>query len=193
MGLGAGRENEFGASVENQGRREGRSWGGGSIRVVLDVGGGTASFAAQMAAYDVLVMTSGINIEAPFLETIAQRGLIGLHMSHLQRLPLFDGTMDMIHSMHSVQYLKPDLFKSLIFDWDRCLRPGGLLWLEYLYLPAEKMGAYEDILEMMGYEKLEWFMETYFDKPRSKDMKRLSVLLEKPLNRNMKRDVSKGA
>ncbi|CAI5983421.1 unnamed protein product [Closterium sp. NIES-64] len=58
--------------------------------VQLDAGGGTGSFAAHMARYNVTVMTTAMNIETvtgrrqglPYMETIALRGLISLHVPH---------------------------------------------------------------------------------------------------------------
>lgn len=149
----------------------------GSIRLALDVGGGSGSFAARLADYNVTVVTTGINSGAPFLETMAQRGLLGLHLSHTARLPMFDHAMDMIHSMHSVQYLPTEKFQLMVMDWDRVLRPGGLMWLEFLYLPPEKMDGYEKVFKGLGYKEHEWYMEETSND--SGPMKRLSVVLEK--------------
>ncbi|CAI5489254.1 unnamed protein product, partial [Closterium sp. Naga37s-1] len=62
----------------------------GTLRIGLDAGGGTGSFAAHMARYNVTVMTTAMNIETvtgrrqglPYMETIALRGLIPLHVPH---------------------------------------------------------------------------------------------------------------
>lgn len=59
-------------------------------RVGLDAGGGTGSFAAHMARYNVTVMTTAMNIETvvgrmkglPYMETIALRGLVPLWVPH---------------------------------------------------------------------------------------------------------------
>jgi len=58
-------------------------------------GRGTGSSAAHMARYNVTVMTMAMDIEAPaggrkglpYMETIAQRGLIPLHVPHTVSLP----------------------------------------------------------------------------------------------------------
>ncbi|CAI5956775.1 unnamed protein product [Closterium sp. NIES-65] len=63
---------------------------GGKGGIRLDAGGGTGSFAAHMARYNVTVMTTAMNIETvtgrrqglPYMETIALRGLISLHVPH---------------------------------------------------------------------------------------------------------------
>lgn len=62
-------------------------------RLGLDVGGGTGSFAAHMARFGVTVMTTAFNVETvrgkraglPYMETIALRGLIPLHVPHKVR------------------------------------------------------------------------------------------------------------
>lgn len=62
-------------------------------RLGLDVGGGTGSFAAHMALHGVTVMTTAFNVETvynkigglPYMETIALRGLIPLHVPHKVR------------------------------------------------------------------------------------------------------------
>ena len=60
------------------------------LRLGLDAGGGTGSFAARMALYNVTIMTSAMNLETvqshihglPYMETIASRGLIPLWLPH---------------------------------------------------------------------------------------------------------------
>eukprot|EP00271_Cylindrocystis_brebissonii_P007653 TRINITY_DN2121_c1_g1_i1.p1 TRINITY_DN2121_c1_g1~~TRINITY_DN2121_c1_g1_i1.p1 ORF type:complete len:393 (-),score=25.19 TRINITY_DN2121_c1_g1_i1:1218-2396(-) len=159
----------------------------GGLRLALDVGGGSGSFAARMAEHNVIVITTGINSGAPFLEVMAHRGVLGMQISHTARLPFFDFTLDMIHSMHSVQGLPLHKFRLMLFDWDRVLRPGGLIWIEFLYLPAEKMPDYEAALRVLGYKEWEWFMEKYLEtiNGQTRTSKRLSCVLEKPKTRNL--------
>ncbi|GJP52353.1 hypothetical protein CLOM_g11479 [Closterium sp. NIES-68] len=62
----------------------------GSIRLGVDIGGGTGSFAAHMALYNVTILTTAMNVETvvgrkqglPYMEAIALRGLIPLHLPH---------------------------------------------------------------------------------------------------------------
>ena len=62
----------------------------GSLRLGLDTGRGTGSFAAHMSLHNVTVMTMAMNIETttgvkkglPYMETIALRGLVPLHIPH---------------------------------------------------------------------------------------------------------------
>ncbi|CAI6005823.1 unnamed protein product [Closterium sp. NIES-64] len=61
-----------------------------SILLGLDIGGGTGSFAAHMALYNVTILTTAMNVETvvgrkqglPYMEAIALRGLIPLHLPH---------------------------------------------------------------------------------------------------------------
>ncbi|GJP38254.1 hypothetical protein CLOM_g22717 [Closterium sp. NIES-68] len=76
----------------------------GSLRLGLDAGGGTGTFAAHMALYNVTILTTAMNVETvagrtgglPYMETLAQRGLIPLWLPHKARLPLFDNTLDLV-------------------------------------------------------------------------------------------------
>jgi len=40
------------------------------------------------------------------------------------RLPLYDGTLDIVHSVNSIKYLPPLEFEELLYEWDRVLRAG---------------------------------------------------------------------
>eukprot|EP00270_Netrium_digitus_P003644 TRINITY_DN1430_c0_g2_i1.p1 TRINITY_DN1430_c0_g2~~TRINITY_DN1430_c0_g2_i1.p1 ORF type:complete len:239 (+),score=75.81 TRINITY_DN1430_c0_g2_i1:361-1077(+) len=136
----------------------------GALRIGLDAGGGTGSFAAHAALYNVTVMTTAMNIETvvgrkqglPYMETIALRVLIPLHVPHKARLPLFDNTLDLIHCVNSIKYLPILEFEELLFEWDRVLRVGGVLWFEMFYAPVEEMPIYVAMIEKLGYKKLHW-------------------------------------
>eukprot|EP00271_Cylindrocystis_brebissonii_P002235 TRINITY_DN1266_c0_g2_i1.p1 TRINITY_DN1266_c0_g2~~TRINITY_DN1266_c0_g2_i1.p1 ORF type:complete len:1074 (-),score=238.24 TRINITY_DN1266_c0_g2_i1:1596-4817(-) len=137
----------------------------GSLRIGLDAGGGTGSFAAHMAYLgNVTIMTTAFNRETighlrkgiPYMETIAQRGLIPLHMPHKARLPFYDNTLDIIHCVNSVKYLPMLEFEELMYDWNRVLRPGGVIWFEMFYAPVEEMAVYVGVLDALGYKKLYW-------------------------------------
>ncbi|CAI6005455.1 unnamed protein product [Closterium sp. NIES-64] len=150
-------------------------WKQGALRVGLDVGGGTGSWAAHMARYNVTVLTTAINAEAqgtgrtsmqaqgtPYMETIALRGLIPLHVPHSQRLPLFDNTVDIIHCGATCMLylpLTPLLpWEHMLFEWDRVLRVGGVLWLDSLLLPLRDLPLYVALVDGLGYKRLHWHM-----------------------------------
>ncbi|CAI5473905.1 unnamed protein product [Closterium sp. Yama58-4] len=266
----------------------------GSLRLGLDVGGGTGSFAAHMARHGVTVMTTAMNYETvlgrhaglPYFEAIAMRGLIPLFLPHkvppserasptscLQsclgclpsssvsgsvlsqpshesclfqptlhllcpipvasaprpscfhsppvfvpplaipmpyppvslptmpvppgcgsvpchphyqaRLPFYDNTLDVIHSVNSVKYMPVVEFEELVFEWDRVLRPGGLMWFEMFYAPVDDMVLYVAVLQQLRYRRLHW---TLMPKPDRGEIEAhqlyLNCVIEKPARRN---------
>ncbi|CAI7880193.1 unnamed protein product [Closterium sp. NIES-54] len=164
----------------------------GSIRLGLDIGGGTGSFAAHMALYNVTILTTAMNVETvvgrkqglPYMEAIALRGLIPLHLPHKARLPFFDGSLDIIHSVNSVKYLPMLEFEEMLFEWDRVLRVGGVIWLEMFYAPLDEFPVYVAILNLLSYIRLHWRV---LPKPDPGERKGphvyLNCLLEKPVRR----------
>eukprot|EP00271_Cylindrocystis_brebissonii_P002233 TRINITY_DN1266_c0_g1_i1.p1 TRINITY_DN1266_c0_g1~~TRINITY_DN1266_c0_g1_i1.p1 ORF type:complete len:447 (-),score=82.33 TRINITY_DN1266_c0_g1_i1:90-1430(-) len=138
---------------------------GGGLRIGLDAGGGTGSFAAHMALWNVTIMTTAYNQETiyelmnqglPYMETIALRGLIPLHVPHKARLPFYDNTLDIIHAVNSIKYLPMPEFEELLFEWNRVLRPGGVIWFEMFYAQTETMALYVSIIELLNFEKKYW-------------------------------------
>ncbi|GJP54210.1 hypothetical protein CLOM_g13308, partial [Closterium sp. NIES-68] len=185
-----------------------------SLRLGLDIGGGSGTFAAHMAQYGVTIMTTGLNREAaaaaaaaagataafkgkpeaapglPYMETIAARGLIPLHLPHQARFPFFDGTLDIIHSINSIKYMPPLEFEEMLFEWDRVLRPGGLLWFEMFYAPKDEMGIYVWVLQVLGYEKRFWSLMPKTDRTERKGPHvYLNCVLEKPARGSQGMDV----
>ncbi|KDP32455.1 hypothetical protein JCGZ_13380 [Jatropha curcas] len=57
----------------------------GSIRIGLDIGGGTGTFAARMKERNITIITSTMNLDGPFNSFIASRGLIPIHLSVSQK------------------------------------------------------------------------------------------------------------
>ncbi|CAI7834344.1 unnamed protein product [Closterium sp. NIES-54] len=165
----------------------------GSLRLGLDVGGGTGSFAAHMARHGVTVMTTAMNYETvsgrhaglPYFEAIAMRGLIPLFLPHKARLPFYDNTLDVIHSVNSVKYMPVLEFEDLVFEWDRVLRPGGLMWFEMFYAPVDDMVLYVAVLQQLRYHRLHW---TLMPKPDRGEIEAhqlyLNCVIEKPARRN---------
>ncbi|KAK9146887.1 hypothetical protein Sjap_006790 [Stephania japonica] len=70
----------------------------GEIKIGLDYGVGTGTFAARMREHNVTIVSTALNLGAPFNEMIALRGLVPLYATLNQRLPFFDNTMDLIHT-----------------------------------------------------------------------------------------------
>lgn len=148
----------------------------GEIRVGLDFGVGTGTFAARMREHNVTIITTALNLGAPFNEMIALRGLIPLYITLNQRLPFFDNTMDIIHSTGFMDgWIDLQLLDFILFDWDRVLRPGGLLWIDRFFCERKDLDDYMYMFLQFRYRKHKWVIA-----PKSKDQVFLSALLEKP-------------
>ncbi|KAM0932850.1 putative S-adenosyl-L-methionine-dependent methyltransferase [Dioscorea sansibarensis] len=148
----------------------------GEIRIGLDVSVGTGSFAARMKEWNVTIVSTAMNIGAPFSETIALRGLLPLYVSLSQRLPFFDNTLDLIHtSVFLDGWVDLQLLDFILFDWDRVLRPGGLLWVDRFFCRRKDLDDYMYMFLQFRYKKHRWVISF-----KSKDEVYLSALLEKP-------------
>ncbi|MQL71538.1 hypothetical protein Taro_003881 [Colocasia esculenta] len=148
----------------------------GEIRIGVDVSVGTGTFAARMREWNVTIVSTALNVGAPFAETIALRGLIPLYTTINQRLPFFDNTMDLIHTAVFLDgWIDLQLLDFVLFDWDRVLRPGGLLWIDKFFCNKKDLEDYMYMFLQFRYRKHKWVIS-----PKSKDEVYLSALLEKP-------------
>lgn len=148
----------------------------GEIRIGLDFSVGTGTFAARMREQNVTIVSTALNLRAPFTETIALRGLIPLYVTLNQRLPFFDNTMDLIHTTGVMDGgLDLQLMDFILFDWDRILRPGGFLWIDRFFCDRKDLNDYMYMFLQFRYKKHKWSIS-----PKSGDEVFLSALLEKP-------------
>ncbi|CAK7346242.1 unnamed protein product [Dovyalis caffra] len=155
----------------------------GGIRIGFDIGGGSGTFAARMAGRNVTVITNTLNADAPFSEFIAARGLFPLYLSLDHRFPFYDNVFDIIHASSGLDGgEKPEKLEFLMFDIDRILRAGGLLWLDNFYCANdEKKTALTRLIERFGYKKLKWVVGEKVDTAGSgKSEVYLSAVLQKP-------------
>ncbi|KAJ7964446.1 S-adenosyl-L-methionine-dependent methyltransferase superfamily protein [Quillaja saponaria] len=155
----------------------------GTIRIGLDIGGGVATFAVRMRERNITIVTTSMNLNGPFNNFIAARGVVPLYISISQRLPFFDNTLDIVHSMHVLSnWIPTTLLHFLLFDIYRVLRPGGLFWLDHFFcLGDEFKQVYGPLIESVGFKKVKWVEGKKLDRgPQRKEMY-LSALLEKPL------------
>ncbi|KAF8410477.1 hypothetical protein HHK36_003006 [Tetracentron sinense] len=157
--------------------------GSGGIRIGFDIGGGSGSFAARMAERNVTVVSSTLNVEAPFSEFIAARGLFPLFMSLDQRFPFYDNVFDLVHASNGLgDGNRPEKMEFLMFDIDRILRAGGLFWLDNFYCAdEERKRILTRLIERFGYKKLKWVVgEKINAAGTGKPQVYLSAVLQKP-------------
>lgn len=137
----------------------------GEIRIGLDFSPGTGTFAALLQARNVTIVTATLNLGAPFNEMIALRGLVPLHVSVNQRLPFFDNTLDIVHSTLFLDgWIEMELMEFVVFDWDRILRPGGILWIDRFFCSNEDIEGYLGVFRKLGYKKHVWIVKPKLDK-----------------------------
>lgn len=155
----------------------------GSIRIGLDIGGGTGTFAARMKERNITIITSTMNIDGPFNSFIASRGLIPMHVSVFQRLPFFENTLDIVHSMHVLSNWIPDtMLEFTLYDIYRVMRPGGLFWLDHFFcLGSQLNGTYVPMIDRVGFKKLRWNAGMKLDRGAEMNEWYFSALLEKPM------------
>lgn len=156
--------------------------GGRGIRLGFDIGGGSGNFAARMAERNVTVVTATLNVDAPFSEFIAARGLFPLYLSLDHRFPFYDSVFDLIHAASGLDIGgRPEKLEFLMFDIDRVLRAGGLFWLDNFYCAnLEKKNAFMALIERFEYKKLKWVMGEKVDKSGKSEIY-LSAVLQKPV------------
>ncbi|KAH7543053.1 hypothetical protein FEM48_Zijuj02G0142400 [Ziziphus jujuba var. spinosa] len=148
----------------------------GEIRIGLDYGVGTGTFAARMRELNVTIISTALNLGAPFNEMIALRGLVPLYVALNQRLPFFDNTMDLIHTAGFLDgWIDLQLLDFILFDWDRILRPGGFLWIDRFFCNRKDLDDFMYMFLQFRYKKHKWVTS-----PKSKDEVYFSALLEKP-------------
>jgi SAM-dependent methyltransferase len=154
----------------------------GTVRIGLDLGGGSGTFAARMQEHGVTVVTTSMNFDGPFNSFIASRGLVPMHLSIAHRLPFFDGTLDIVHSMHLLSHWIPDvILEFALFDIYRVLRPGGLFWLDHFYCLGGQMNmTYVPMFDRIGFNKVRWNARRKLDRGIKFNEWYISALLEKP-------------
>ncbi|EYU32180.1 hypothetical protein ABFS82_02G168600 [Erythranthe guttata] len=152
----------------------------GEIRIGLDFSVGTGTFAARMKEKNVTIVSVAINLGAPFSEVIALRGLIPIYLTINQRLPFFDNTLDLIHTTRFLDgWIDFVTLDFVLYDWDRVLRPGGILWVDSFFCLKEDLSDYLDVFKMLRYRKHMWVVVPKWDKSDDREVF-FSAVLEKP-------------
>lgn len=152
------------------------------VRIWFDIGGGSGTFAARMAEKNVTVVTASLNIDPPFNEFIASRGLFPLYLSLDHRFPFYDHVFDLVHIGNGLDMgPQPEKLEFFMFDIDRVLRAGGLVWLDNFYCSNDdKRRVVSRLVELFGYKKLKWVVGEKFDGSRKPEVY-LSTVLQKPV------------
>ncbi|RZC83444.1 hypothetical protein C5167_046230 [Papaver somniferum] len=154
------------------------------IRLGLDVGAGTGTFAARMKLHNVTVLSTSMNLGAPYNEVIALRGIIPLHVPLQQRFPIFDGIVDLVRFSHAVnRWIPTTSMDFLFYDVDRVLRSGGYLWLDHFFSKRLDLEfTYSPMIKKLGYKIVKWATDSKNDSSGIKnDEVYLTALLQKPV------------
>ncbi|KAE8715039.1 double-stranded DNA-binding family protein [Hibiscus syriacus] len=157
------------------------------IRLGIDIGGGTGTFAALMKIfYNVTMLTTTMNVNAPYNEAVAARGLLPLHVPLQQRLPVFDGTMDLVRCGRAVnRWIPSTVMEFMFYDVDRVLRGGGYLWVDRFFSKAVDLEkVYEPMIGKLGYKRVKWAVANKTDPSGLKNGEvYLTAVLQKPVSR----------
>ncbi|KAG2318966.1 hypothetical protein Bca4012_054810 [Brassica carinata] len=154
-----------------------------AVRLGIDVGGGTGSFAAAMKARNVTVLTTTMNFNAPYSEAVALRGLVPLHVPLQQRIPVFEGVVDLVRCGRAVnRWIPVTVMEFFLFDLDRVLRGGGYLWLDRFFSKKVDLeNVYAPMIGKLGYKKVKWAVANKVDSKHGEVF--LTALLQKPVAR----------
>ncbi|MBA0867981.1 hypothetical protein Goshw_006878, partial [Gossypium schwendimanii] len=119
-----------------------------------------------------------MNLDGPFNSFIASRGLIPIHVSISQRLPLFENTLDIVHSMHILSNWIPDaMLEFALYDIYRVLRPRGLFWLDHFFCQGPQLNqTYAPMFDRIGFTKLRWNVGKKVDRGVDKNEWYLSAI-----------------
>ncbi|KMS96045.1 hypothetical protein BVRB_002460 [Beta vulgaris subsp. vulgaris] len=159
---------------------------GSVIRLGVDIGGGTGTFAARMKERNVTVLTTTMNLGAPYSEFNAVRGLLPLHAPLQQRLPVFDGVLDLVRCGHGVnRWIPTAMLEFLLFDVDRVLRGGGFFWVDHFFSKGGDLDkVYKPLINKLGYKIVKWATGSKMDASGVKNGEvYLTALLQKPKSR----------
>ncbi|KAF9625950.1 hypothetical protein IFM89_027818 [Coptis chinensis] len=109
---------------------------------------------------NVTVVTSTLNVDAPFNEFIAARGLFPMFFSLHQRFPFYDNMFDLVHDVDTLgEGGRQEKMEFLMFDIDQVLRAGGLFSLDNFHcVDEEKKMTQTRVIERFGYKKLKWLV-----------------------------------
>ncbi|GAB2211086.1 hypothetical protein Droror1_Dr00016377 [Drosera rotundifolia] len=157
---------------------------GSVLRLGIDIGGGTGTFAVRMKQRNVTVVTTTMNLGAPYNEVAALRGVVPLHVPLQQRIPIFDGVLDLVRCGHAVnRWIPVVMMEFLLGDLDRVLRGGGFLWLDHFFSKGSDLEkVYKPLIGRLGYRIVKWAAANKTDSKNGEVY--LTALLQKPKSRS---------
>ena len=112
-------------------------------------------------------------------------------LSLAHRFPFYDGVFDLVHvgatalaeggSPTLGQAGTEEALEFFMFDVDRVLRAGGLLWIDsHMCHADERRKALARLIGRYGYKKLQWATGEKADTGSTKAAMYLSAVLQKP-------------
>lgn len=80
------------------------------------------------------------------------------------------------------RWIPVPVLEFMVYDVDRVLRPGGLLWIDHFFCKGFDMDSvYKPIVNRLGYRTIKWAVEDKTDAGGVKNREvYLTALLQKP-------------
>eukprot|EP01036_Dinobryon_divergens_P031576 gene31576-41005_t len=168
----------------------------GNIRTVLEFGCGSGGFLAEMFARGVMGICTakdiskdqGATSQIPYLRTVAARGLLAMHISITDHQPFLSNTFNFIHCSWVLAYVEqtPEVYTSIMIEWDRLLTPGGLVVQQGAWSPKRNSGDTDVLWEYVKYmlqNVLQWNIIKWEVEVKDGLGKVLNFMATKPLQR----------
>lgn len=169
----------------------------------MEFGCGSGGFLAEMFARGVMGICTakdiskdqGATSQLPYLRTVAARGLLAMHISITDHQPFLSNTFNFIHCSWVLAYVEqsPEVYTSILIEWDRLLTPGGLVVQQGAWSPKKNAGDTEVLWEYVKYllqNVLQWSMITWEVEVKDGLGKVLNFMATKPLQREIIKDWS---
>ena len=116
---------------------------------VVDVGAGHGGFVRALNLVHRYPRCYMLDGSAASVARLKELGGEALQYMAPDPLPFLDASVDFVHCSHLVEHLSPDDVHALLREWDRVLRPGGVLVISAPLLWAL---FYGDLTHVRPYE-----------------------------------------
>ncbi|KAL9236890.1 hypothetical protein vseg_011504 [Gypsophila vaccaria] len=159
---------------------------GSVLRLGVDIGGESGSFAVKMREKNVTVVTTTMNLGIPYSEANAMRGVVAMHAPLQQRLAVYDGVVDLVRCGHAVnRWIPVTMLEFLLYDVDRVLRGGGFLWVDHFFSKKDDFErVYKPLFFGLRYKIVKWATGRKLKVKGAKNGEvYLTALLQKPVSR----------